>query len=182
MRQSLLIRCIHRHQQLSMVQTWLHRKRVLSDQCIFYQDRKEIHPHSTRKYPKRGAMNMLISDCAKSEISIQCHDILRAYCINDCQSEPHYQHQNYAERKCAQKKPVVKWLLNTMGAPPETWLLALEHATCILNHVSNKSLGWQSPLQAMYGTKPDISSILIFQFWEKKYNINMWMQNSHMIS
>ena len=46
-------------------------------------------------------MNMLISDRAKVKISKQCHDILRAYCIKDFQSEPHYQHQNYAERKYA---------------------------------------------------------------------------------
>ena len=114
-------------------------------------------------------MNMLISDCAKIEISKQCHDILRAYCINDWQSEPHYQHQNYAERKYIQIKPLVNRLMNTSGAHPETWLLALEHVTHILNHIANKSLGCLSPLQVMYGNKPDISSFLIFQFWEKVY-------------
>ena len=59
--------------------------------------------------------------------------------------------------------------MNKSGAPPETWLLALEHVTHILNHIPNKSLGWKSPLQVMYGNKLNISSFLIFQFWEKAY-------------
>ena len=47
---------------------------------------------------KRGAMDKLISDCAQVEESKQTHDILRAYAIDDWQSEPGYQHQNFAER------------------------------------------------------------------------------------
>jgi hypothetical protein len=46
---------------------------------------------------KRGAMDMLISDRGLSEINQKIHDILRAYLIKDWQSEPHHQHQNYAE-------------------------------------------------------------------------------------
>ena len=67
---------------------------------------------------KRGAMNLLISDRARVEIGRQCKDILRAYCIKDWQSELHYQHQNFAEQKYAQIKPLVNRLLNTIGAPP----------------------------------------------------------------
>ena len=47
---------------------------------------------------KRGAMDKLISDRAQVEISNRVHDILRANCIDDWQSEPHHQHQNHAER------------------------------------------------------------------------------------
>ena len=46
---------------------------------------------------KRGAMNKLISDSAKNEISHKVKDILRAYNINDWQSEPSHQNQNPAE-------------------------------------------------------------------------------------
>ena len=52
-------------------------------------------------------MDMLVSDQAQVAISHQCRDILHAYCIKDWQSEPYYQHQNYAERKYAQIKPLV---------------------------------------------------------------------------
>ncbi len=46
---------------------------------------------------ERGAPAKLISDHAQVEISNQVKGILHAYCIADWQSEPHHQHQNYAE-------------------------------------------------------------------------------------
>ena len=46
----------------------------------------------------RGAMDKLLSDGAKAEISNRVKDILRYYSIDDWQSEPHNQHQNKAER------------------------------------------------------------------------------------
>ena len=39
---------------------------------------------------RRGAMDKLISDSAKNEISHKVKDILRAYNINDWQSEPYH--------------------------------------------------------------------------------------------
>ena len=118
---------------------------------------------------ERGAMELLISDRAKIEIGNECHDILRAYCIKEWQSEPYYQHQNFAERKYAQIKPLVNRLLNTTGAPPSIWLLALQHVTRTLNHLANKTLKWTTPLEKLTGRKPDISSILIYNFWDKIY-------------
>ena len=118
---------------------------------------------------ERGAMNMLISNRVKVEISQQCHDILRSYCIRDWQSEPHYQHQNFAEKKYGQIKPLVNRLLNTTGAPPSLWLLALQHVARTLNHTASRSIDWKTSLQCLTGTKPDISAIIIFTFWEKIY-------------
>ena len=46
---------------------------------------------------KQGAMDKLISDNADAEVSARVKDILRALCIDDWQSEPHYQWQNFAE-------------------------------------------------------------------------------------
>ena len=45
----------------------------------------------------RGAMDKLLSDRAQEEISKKVKDILRAYCIDEWQSEPGHQHQNPAE-------------------------------------------------------------------------------------
>ena len=44
-----------------------------------------------------GAMDKLISDSAKNEISHKVKNILSAYNINDWQSEPYHQNQNQAE-------------------------------------------------------------------------------------
>ena len=46
---------------------------------------------------RRCAMDKLISDLANNEISHKVKDILRAYNINDWQSEPYHQNQNPAE-------------------------------------------------------------------------------------
>jgi len=45
----------------------------------------------------QGAMDKLISDRAQVETSKKVQDILRALIIDDWQSEPHHQHQNFAK-------------------------------------------------------------------------------------
>jgi hypothetical protein len=67
----------------------------------------------------RGAMDKLISDSASVEISNRVQDILRALVIEDWQREPHYQHQNYAERCWQELKKVVHRVMDSSGAPPE---------------------------------------------------------------
>ena len=66
---------------------------------------------------KRGAIDKLISNRAQVEISNRVLSILRGYTIDSWQSEPHYQHQNFAERRYATIKPSVNILLNLTGAP-----------------------------------------------------------------
>ena len=46
---------------------------------------------------KWGAMDKLVSDRAQAETSKKVQDILRHLCIDDWQSEAHYQLQNEAE-------------------------------------------------------------------------------------
>ena len=48
---------------------------------------------------KRGAMDLLISDGALNQVCERVQDVLRAFCINDWQSEAYYQHQNFAEHR-----------------------------------------------------------------------------------
>ena len=46
---------------------------------------------------RRGAMDKLLSDSARTEISNKVMDILRAYHISNWHSEPYHQNQNPAE-------------------------------------------------------------------------------------
>ena len=48
---------------------------------------------------QEGAPDALLSDNAKAQIGKNVQQILRMYCIADFKCEPHYQHQNYAERR-----------------------------------------------------------------------------------
>ena len=93
---------------------------------------------------KRGAMDKLISDRAQVEISNRVLSILRGYMIDLWQSEPHYQHENFAERRYATIKPLVNTLLNLSGAPAYCWLLALSYVCCVFNHTAVGSLHWQT--------------------------------------
>jgi hypothetical protein len=115
---------------------------------------------------KRGAMDLLISDRAQAEISDKVKDILRALFIDDWQSEPHHQHQNFAERKYAELKTRTNLVLNKTGAPANTWLLCMQYIAYVLNRTSVRSLQWKTPLEMLTGSTTDISPMLHFHFWE----------------
>ena len=118
----------------------------------------------------RGAMDVLITDSAKSETSHLVQEILRMYIIEAKQSEPHYQHQNPFERRFGVIKRLVNnKLMNLVGAPAETWLLALEHVCMVMNCTATESLGWRTPLEKLAGVTPDISALLCFHFYEPVY-------------
>jgi len=75
----------------------------------------------------RGAIDKLISDGAKSELSDHAQDILCALCIDDWHSETHYQHQKFSEHRWRHLEKNVEWLVNLCNCPPEVWLLALQY-------------------------------------------------------
>ena len=64
-----------------------------------------------------GAMNKLLSDSAKTEISNKVMDILRAYHISNWYSEPYHQNQNPAEWKYRTIKSWTNTVMNRSGAP-----------------------------------------------------------------
>ena len=94
---------------------------------------------------QRGAMDCLISDRAKAEISNRVKEVLRAYSIDDWQSEPYHQNQNKAERMIQEVKRYSNWVLNHTGAPPESWLLVFEYVAFIFNRTARKLLNWRTP-------------------------------------
>ena len=118
---------------------------------------------------QRGAMDKLISDRASVEISKQVLDILRALVIQDWQSEPHYQHQNFAERHWQTMKRITHTIMDRTNAPPEMWLLCLQYVAYILNRMSLPSLKNKAPLTMLRGEIPDISAIPIYMFYQPVY-------------
>ena len=115
---------------------------------------------------KRGAMDKLITDSARVEISKRVGEILRALCIDDWQSEPNYQHQNFAEHRWKFLKKNVQWCMNWRNAPAHAWLLATMWVGDVMNHTSERSLNWRPPLEVLTGQTIDISIILVFLFWD----------------
>ena len=90
---------------------------------------------------RHGAMDKLISDSAKTEISYKVKDILRAYNISDWQSVPYHQNQNPAEWRYRTIKAWTNTIMNRTGTPAHCWLLTLQYVCYILNHISTVSLG-----------------------------------------
>ena len=119
-----------------------------------------------RKY---GAMDVLISDDAKAQLSEKAKDVLRTFGIRDWQSEPYNKNQNYAERGWRDAKRHTDNLMNMSNAPDELWLLALEYVCFVMNHTAMESLGWRTPVEWLLGYTPDITVLLQFMFYEPVY-------------
>ena len=118
---------------------------------------------------KRGAMDTLISDGGKYEISKRVTDLLRSLFIQDYQSEPYHQHQNKAENRFGLAKRYTNTVMNTSGCTACCWLLCLQYICVVLNHLASPTLQGICPVQALEGTTPDISFLLHFSFYEPVY-------------
>ena len=118
---------------------------------------------------KRGAMDTLISDGGKYEISQRVTDLLRSLFIQDYQSEPYHQHQNKAENRFGLAKRYTNTVMNTSGCPACCWLLCLQYICVVLNHLASPTLQGICPVQALEGTTPDISFMPHTSFYEPVY-------------
>ncbi len=114
-----------------------------------------------------GAMRGLYSDNAKSELSNAVKQIQRMYCIDDAQSEPHYQHQNYAERKIQDVKRMSNSIMDRVGCPAHYWLLAILFTVALCNVLVNSN--GEIPQAVVTGEVIDISPFLEFHFWEEVF-------------
>ena len=118
---------------------------------------------------KRGAMDTLISDGGKYEISKRITDLLCSPFIQDYQSEPCHQHQNKAENCFGLAKHYTNTVMNTSGCPAFCWLLCLQYICVVLDHLAFPTLQGICPVQALQGTTPDVSFMLHFSFYEPVY-------------
>ena len=118
---------------------------------------------------KWGAMDTLISDGGKYEISKRVTDLLRSLFIQDYHSEPYHQHQNKAENRFGLAKRYTNTVMNTSGCPACCWLLCLQYICVVLNHLASPTLQGICPVQALQGTTPDVSFLLHFSFYEPVY-------------
>ena len=115
---------------------------------------------------RQGAMDKILSDSAKTEISNKVMDILRAYHISNWHSEPYHQNQNPAEWRYRTIKPWSNTVMNRSGAPANCWLLCLIYVCYVLIHIACSALDGKIPLLTLTGITPDISIILLFTFYQ----------------
>ena len=71
------------------------------------------------------SMSKLISNCDKYEVRNCAQSILQALFIDDRQSEPHYQHQNFAEHRYHTVTYINNTIMNLTDSFAYEWLLDL---------------------------------------------------------
>ena len=98
---------------------------------------------------RRGAMDKLPSDSAKTEISNKVMDILMAYHISNWHSVPYHQNQNPAEWRYRTIKSWTNTVMNKSGAPANCWLLCLIYVCHLINHIACTALDGKIPLVAL---------------------------------
>ena len=104
----------------------------------------------------RGAINTIITDSGKYEMSKKVADLLNG--------EPYCQHQNKAEQQYGAVKRYINTLMNLTGAPARCLLLCLLYVCSLLNVTASPALGDLTPIQALTGQVPDISHFQHFLF------------------
>ena len=85
-------------------------------------------------------------------------------------SEPYHQNQNPAEERYCTLKSWTNTIMNRSVAPADCWLLCMIHASYILNHLSCEGLAGNVPLGMLYGVSPDISIILLYNFYQPVFH------------
>ena len=85
---------------------------------------------------RHGAMDKLLSDSSKTEISNKVMDILRAYHISNWHSQPYHQNQNPVEWRYRTIKSWTNTVMNRSGALANCWLLCLIYVCYLLNHIA----------------------------------------------
>ena len=121
------------------------------------------------KIRKWGAMDTLISDGGKYDISKGVTDFLNSLFIQDYQSESYHQEQNKTETCFGPAKHYTNTVMNTSGYLACCWLLCLQYIFVVLHHLASPTLQGIYPGQACQGTTPDISFMLHSLFYESVY-------------
>ena len=155
----------------TMAQIFVGRSTLLSD-VYGMKTEKQFVDTLADNIRERGAMNRLLSDSAKVEISRKALELLRLLLVGAWQSEPDQQNQNPAERRYNTIKTRTNIIMDRTASEPEKWLLALEYVCDLLNHLYTEAIG-AVPLQLATGSRPDISPFLRFHFNQPVYYRNV---------
>ena len=121
------------------------------------------------KIRKWGAMDTLISDGGKYDISKGVTDFLHSLFIQDYQSESYHQDQNKTENCFGPAKRYTNTVMNTSGCLACCWLLCLQYICVVLHHLASPTLQGICLVQALQGTTTDISFMLHTSFYEPVY-------------
>jgi hypothetical protein len=105
-------------------QFFISRKFNYQSMCPCGKGNKGAHRCIMDEIRKLGAMDVLISDQVRSQISKKVHNIQRTFGVDNWQSEPHNKNQNFAEQGWQDTKLLANHVLDHSGASRSAWHLA----------------------------------------------------------
>ena len=120
----------------------------------------------------QGTPIKIKNDRAQMETGKQWTKICWGYNIEQCTTEAHHPWQNEAERYIQEVKKMVNTIMDRTGAPNNLWILCTLYVVYILNRIAQPDLNWRSAYETCYGITPDISSLLLYTFYQRIYYLD----------
>ena len=109
-------------------------------------------------------------DMAPEQKTQEIIDINRRMIVKDTWAEPGYPEQNPVEQAGVRiLKQAADAIITRTGAPPAAWPWVYNYISDVNNHCANRILNWRTPIEKRHGYTPDISALLLYQFWEPIY-------------
>ena len=105
---------------VTAAQIFVGRDTLVAD-CYGIKTDKEFVNTLEYNIRERGAMDKLVSDCAKAEMNLRVQQTLRALFISAWYSEPYHENQNFAEKRYGTIKATTNRVMNRSGVPANTW-------------------------------------------------------------
>ena len=117
-----------------------------------------------------GVPETLHRDLAPEQKTDDIVNINRNMIVKDTWSEAGYPTQNPVEQGGVRiLKSTADTIITRMGAIPGVWQWVYNYIADINNHCANRILSWRTPIEKCHGYTPDISALLLYQFWEPIY-------------
>ena len=117
-----------------------------------------------------GVTETLHRDLAPEQKTDVITTINRNMIVKDTWSEAGYPTQNPVEQGAVRIiKQASDIIIARTGAPPEVWPWIYNYVADVNNHCATQILNWKTPIEKRHGYTPDISALLLYQFWEPIY-------------
>ena len=102
------------------------------------------------------------------------------YLLIICQSEPHYQHQNFTECHYQTVKRLINTIIDRKSPPKYKWLISLIYVWFLLNRTHATGINI-TPITKATASTSDISPLLCFVFGYQSITSQMTLVYHHIV-
>jgi len=133
---------------------------------------KRQHPEALMDFiHKVGIPQTIVSDGGKEIHLGKTKEVCNEYRIRQKVTVPYSPWQNLAEASIREVKKDVRRKLRQTGAPLRTWSYVSKWVNAVRKFTASSipALNEMTPYEHVHGSTPDISPMLLFDFWEPVY-------------